>query len=169
VSKMETKRGGGPGRQGKRRQFTEELKAGGVRLVLDEGTIVAQAARNLDLTLSAVSGWVKQAPAGYARTPWDFTLIVVEAAGVELSKAAHHCERLPAHSMVRIPASPAQSRSFPRVVAASLPQMVMPQGLRREQLSASNLVQRDQAGEHPSKVIDVRRRAQAIAKRRRVR
>ena len=60
---METKRGGGPGRQGKRRQFTDEFKAGVVRLVLDEGTTVAHAARNLDLTPSAVSGWVKQARA----------------------------------------------------------------------------------------------------------
>ena len=32
---METKRGSGPGRQGKRRQFTDEFKAGAVRLVLD--------------------------------------------------------------------------------------------------------------------------------------
>ncbi len=33
---METKRGSAPGRQGKRRQFTDEFKAGAVRLVLDE-------------------------------------------------------------------------------------------------------------------------------------
>jgi len=45
VSKMETKRGSGPGRQGKRRQFTDEFKAGAVRLVLDERKTVAQVAR----------------------------------------------------------------------------------------------------------------------------
>ena len=38
---METKREGGPGRQGKLRQFTDEFKAGAVRLVLDEGKTVA--------------------------------------------------------------------------------------------------------------------------------
>ncbi len=63
MSKMETKRGSGPGRQGKRRQFTDEFKAGAVRLVLDEGRKVAQVARELDLTPSALSGWVKQAQA----------------------------------------------------------------------------------------------------------
>jgi transposase-like protein len=43
---METKRGGGPGRRGKRRQFTDEFKAGVVRLVLDEAKTVAQCARD---------------------------------------------------------------------------------------------------------------------------
>ena len=60
---MQTKRDGGPGRQGKRRQFTDEFKAGAVRLVLDEGKTVAQVARDLDLTPSALSGWVKHAQA----------------------------------------------------------------------------------------------------------
>jgi transposase len=46
-----------------RRQFTDEFKAGAVRLVLDEGKTVAQVARDLDLTPSALSGWVKQARA----------------------------------------------------------------------------------------------------------
>jgi transposase len=46
-----------------RRQFTDEFKAGAVRLVLDEGKTVAQVARDLDLTASALSGWVKQARA----------------------------------------------------------------------------------------------------------
>ena len=50
-------------RGGKRRQFTDEFKAGAVRLVLDEGKNVAQVARDLDLTPSALSGWVKQARA----------------------------------------------------------------------------------------------------------
>ena len=63
MSKMESKRGSGPGRQWKRRQFTDEFKAGAVRLVLDEGRTVAQVARELDLTPSALGGWVKQARA----------------------------------------------------------------------------------------------------------
>src|SRR6202012_2013424 len=46
-----------------RRQFTDEFKAGAVRLVLDEGTTVAQVARDLDLTPAALGGWVKQARA----------------------------------------------------------------------------------------------------------
>ena len=36
-----------------RRQFTDEFKAGAVRLVLDEGKTVGQVARELDLTESA--------------------------------------------------------------------------------------------------------------------
>ncbi|MBC7973768.1 MAG: transposase [Myxococcales bacterium] len=51
------------GRRGKRRQFTDELKAGAVRRVLDEDKTVAQVARDLDLTPSALGGWVKQARA----------------------------------------------------------------------------------------------------------
>ena len=43
-----------------RRSFTDEFKAGAVRLVLDEGKTVAQVARDLDLTQSALGGWVKQ-------------------------------------------------------------------------------------------------------------
>jgi transposase len=46
-----------------RRSFTDEFKAGAVRLVLDEGKTVAAVARDLDLTASAVAGWVKQARA----------------------------------------------------------------------------------------------------------
>src|SRR6266576_880487 len=46
-----------------RRSFTDEFKAGAVRLVLDEGKTVAQVARDLDLTQSALGGWVKQARA----------------------------------------------------------------------------------------------------------
>ena len=44
-----------------RRQFTDEFKAGAVRLVLDEGKTIAEVARDLDLTASALSGWVRQA------------------------------------------------------------------------------------------------------------
>ena len=55
------------GKQGRakraRRQFTDEFKAGAVRLVLDEGKTIADVARDLDLTASALSGWVRQARA----------------------------------------------------------------------------------------------------------
>ena len=46
-----------------RRSFTDEFKAGAVRPVLDEGKTVAQVARDLDLTASAVGNWVAQARA----------------------------------------------------------------------------------------------------------
>jgi transposase len=55
------------GKQGRakraRRRFTDEFKAGAVRLVLDEGKTVAQVARDLDLTASALGGWVERARA----------------------------------------------------------------------------------------------------------
>jgi len=56
MSKMETK-------GGERRRFTDEFKAGAVRLVLDEGRSVAQAARELGPTPSSLSNWVRQAGA----------------------------------------------------------------------------------------------------------
>ena len=46
-----------------RRQFTDEFKAGAVRLVLDEGKTVGAVARELDLTESALRTWVAQARA----------------------------------------------------------------------------------------------------------
>ena len=46
-----------------RRSFTEEFKAGAVRLILDEGKSVGAAARDLDLTESALRNWVEQARA----------------------------------------------------------------------------------------------------------
>ena len=46
-----------------RRQFTDEFKAGAVRLVLDGGKSVGAAARDLDLTESALRNWVEQARA----------------------------------------------------------------------------------------------------------
>ena len=46
-----------------RRRFTEDYKAGAVRLVLDEGQTVAAAARDLGLTESALRTWVAQARA----------------------------------------------------------------------------------------------------------
>ena len=49
-----------------RRQFTEEFKAGAVRLVLDEERTVGAVARELDLTPAALAGWVR---AGQAERP----------------------------------------------------------------------------------------------------
>jgi transposase len=46
-----------------RRQFTEEFKAGAVRLVLGEGKSVGAVARELDLTASALRQWVEHARA----------------------------------------------------------------------------------------------------------
>ena len=43
-----------------RRGFTPEFKTGAVRMVLDEGKTVGAAARDLDLTPSALGLWVKQ-------------------------------------------------------------------------------------------------------------
>lgn len=50
-----------------RRQFTDEFRSGAVRLVLDEGKTVSQVARDLDLTPSALSSWVKHARADRTR------------------------------------------------------------------------------------------------------
>ena len=46
-----------------RRSFSEEFKEQAVRLVLEEGKPVARVARELDLTASALTGWVKHARA----------------------------------------------------------------------------------------------------------
>ena len=47
----------------KRRSFTDEFKAGAVGLVLDDGKTIAEVARDLDLTASALGGWVERARA----------------------------------------------------------------------------------------------------------
>ena len=46
-----------------RRSFTEEFKAGAVRLVLEEGKTIGATARDLDLTESSLRKWVEQARA----------------------------------------------------------------------------------------------------------
>ncbi len=46
-----------------RRRFSEEFRAGAVRLVLDEGRTVGRVARELDLTESALRNWVDRARA----------------------------------------------------------------------------------------------------------
>jgi transposase len=45
----------------KRRAFTPEFKAETVRLVVDGGKAIAEVARDLDLTESALRLWVRQA------------------------------------------------------------------------------------------------------------
>jgi transposase len=46
-----------------RRSFTDEFKAGAVRLVLEEGKTAGAVARDLDLTPTALRGWVERAKA----------------------------------------------------------------------------------------------------------
>ena len=46
-----------------RRSFTDEFRAGAVRLVLVEGKSIPQVARDLDLTQSALRTWVERARA----------------------------------------------------------------------------------------------------------
>ena len=46
-----------------RRQFSEEFRAGAVRLVMDEGKTIGAVARELDLTPSSLTTWVKHARA----------------------------------------------------------------------------------------------------------
>ena len=50
-----------------RRSYTEEFKAGAVRLVLEQGKTVPQVAHDLDLTASALRSWVEQARADGGR------------------------------------------------------------------------------------------------------
>jgi len=46
-----------------RRSFTDDFKAGAVRLVLEEGRSIPQVAKSLDLTESSLRGWVERARA----------------------------------------------------------------------------------------------------------
>ena len=45
------------------RQFTDEFKASAARLVLDQGKSIAAAARDLDLSETALGEWVRRARA----------------------------------------------------------------------------------------------------------
>jgi len=53
----------------KRRQFTDEFKAQTVELVHKSGKTVTEVARDLDLTVSALRSWVKQAEIDAGRGP----------------------------------------------------------------------------------------------------
>jgi transposase len=44
-----------------RRKFSEEFRAGAVRLVVGEGKTIGAVARELDLTPSALANWVRHA------------------------------------------------------------------------------------------------------------
>jgi transposase len=46
-----------------RRQYTDEFRAGAVKLVLDEGKPPAEVARSLDVHPSVISRWIEQARA----------------------------------------------------------------------------------------------------------
>ena len=63
------------GKRRARRSFTEEFKASAVRLVLDEGKTVGQVARDLDLTPSALGGWVNQARADRTKGKTGLTTV----------------------------------------------------------------------------------------------
>ena len=58
-----------------RRQFTDEFKAGAVRLVLEEGKTVGAAARDLDLTETALREWVRRAEADRTKGRTGLTTI----------------------------------------------------------------------------------------------
>jgi len=59
MASMDQEQGRGKGRRA-RRAYTSEFKAGAVRLVLDEGKTIAQVARDLNLTATALGNWVAQ-------------------------------------------------------------------------------------------------------------
>ena len=73
-----------------RRSFTEEFKAGAVRLVLDEGKTVTRVARDLDLTASALRTWVERARAD--RTSGKTGLTTAERE--ELARLRKECRTL---------------------------------------------------------------------------
>lgn len=55
MSRMESKK-----TRRARRQFSEDFRAGAVRLVIEEGRAVGTVAREMDLTASALKGWVER-------------------------------------------------------------------------------------------------------------
>src|SRR5277367_2479935 len=52
----------------RRRRFTDEFKAGAVRLVLVEGKSITRVSRELDLASSGLSRWVEQARADQGKS-----------------------------------------------------------------------------------------------------
>ena len=53
----------------KRRRFTEEFKAKAVALVADSGKSITEVGRDLDLTISSLRNWVRQAEVDRGRGP----------------------------------------------------------------------------------------------------
>lgn len=51
-----------------RRSFSDEFRAGAVRLVLEEGKSVTRVAKDLDLTPSALGNWVEQGRADQGKS-----------------------------------------------------------------------------------------------------
>jgi transposase len=58
-----------------RRSFTDEFKAGATGLVIDDGKTVAAVARDLDLTASALAGWVERARADRSKGKTGLTTV----------------------------------------------------------------------------------------------
>src|SRR5688500_9422203 len=75
----------------KRRDFTDEFKADAVRLVLQGGQSVAEVARNLDLTGTALRQWVKNAQVDAGKGPKD---ALTTAEREELSELRRRVKRL---------------------------------------------------------------------------
>src|SRR5437868_11642615 len=69
-----------------RRSFTDEFKAGAVRLVLDEGKTVCGVARDLDLTASTLRGWI--ASAVVRRHPFDVVVMGAPRDGPDRDEGA---------------------------------------------------------------------------------
>jgi len=59
----------------RRRSFSDEFKAGAVRLVLDEGKSINQVAKELDLTASALGDWVARARADRTKGKTGLTTV----------------------------------------------------------------------------------------------
>jgi transposase len=57
--------------RGKRRRFSMEFKAEAVKLVLDEGRIASQVARELDVPESSLYTWVQQSRIDRGKGPKD--------------------------------------------------------------------------------------------------
>jgi len=82
-----------------RRSFTEEFKAGAVRLVLDEGKTVSQVGRDLDVSQSVVGNWVKQARADRSNGKTGLTteerseLVKLRREGTGAATSARHSKK----------------------------------------------------------------------------
>jgi transposase len=75
----------------KRRDFTDEFKADAVRLVLQGGQSIAEVARNLDLTGTALRQWVKNAQLDAGQGPKD---ALATAGREELNELRRRVKRL---------------------------------------------------------------------------
>ena len=92
MSKMATAE---TGERRARRQFTTEFKTGAVRLVLDEGKKISEVARDLDLTESALRGWVERpAHIRYRGLGLDGAMIERVARGFHARVVQHECDHL---------------------------------------------------------------------------